>query len=514
MPPKPVVLAILDGWGHREELAHNAILAAATPHWDALWNNHPHALLDASELEVGLPVGQMGNSEVGHMNIGAGRVILQDLPRIDAAIAEDEISENPALIAFVSTLKLTGGACHLLGLFSDGGVHSHNKHLMALAALLAEQEIPVKMHLFLDGRDTPPQSALVYLKEWEARFAQNPYVSLATLSGRYYAMDRDKRWERVEKAFRAITQAQGEKAADAAAAIEESYRAGKHDEFMLPTILGEYAGIQEQDGILMANFRSDRARQLLTALVDPAFEEFARPRFPLVSAALGMVEYSEALNRYIPAMFPAQTPTHTLGEVVATAGLTQLRIAETEKYPHVTFFFNGGREEVFAGEERILVPSPAVATYDLQPEMSAPEVTDRLVAAIEAEKFDLIVVNYANTDMVGHSGLMEPVKKAVEAVDAALGRVWEAVEKKGGALLVTADHGNAEQLYDEAEAQPHTAHTLNKVPLVLACDAFSSHRYRLADGRLADIAPTVLELMGLAQPNTMTGRSLLVRISS
>ncbi len=511
MKLKPVVLCILDGWGHREELAHNAIASASTPHWDALWNAYPHALLDASELEVGLPAGQMGNSEVGHMNIGAGRVMLQDLPRIDKAIAEDEISENPALIAFVGTLKQTGGACHLMGLFSDGGVHAHLNHIMALAELLAEQEIPVKLHLFLDGRDTPPRSALAFLAQWRARFSRNPRVNIATISGRYWAMDRDKRWERVEKAFRAIVEGVGDISATAEEAIEKSYAADIGDEFILPHCIGEKSDMRPEDGILLANFRADRARQLLDTLVNPDFDAFTRPRFPLVVATLGMVEYSQHLNRYMPAMFPAESPTHTLGEVVAQAGGKQLRIAETEKYPHVTFFFNGGREEVFEGEERILVPSPKVATYDLKPEMSAPEVTDRLVEAIASGRFDLIVVNYANTDMVGHSGILEAAVKAVEAVDSALGRVWEAVKAQGGALLITADHGNAEQLFDEAEDQPHTAHTLNKVPLVLAHAAEEIKIPALQDGRLADIAPTVLDLMGLNQPTEMTGRSLLVR---
>lgn len=511
---KPVVLAVLDGWGHREAVEHNAIAAARTPHWDALWSRFPHALLDASEQQVGLPAGQMGNSEVGHMNIGAGRVILQDLPRIDQAIDEDAISENPALIAFVSTLQHTGGACHLMGLFSDGGVHSHVRHLMALAGLLAEQGVPVRLHAFLDGRDTPPKSALAYLDAWEARFARSPLVQIATVSGRYYAMDRDKRWERVEQAVRAIAEGQAAAAPSARAAIEDSYARGLNDEFILPRALAGYAGMAPQDGLLMANFRADRARQLLAALLDPGFDAFGRPRFPYVASALGMVEYSDALNRFLPALFPAETPRQTLGEVVAGAGLRQLRLAETEKYPHVTFFFNGGREEVFDGEERILVPSPKVATYDLQPEMSAPEVTDRLVEAIASGRFDLIVVNYANTDMVGHSAMMEPVIKAVETVDTALGRIWEAVAARGGALLVTADHGNAEQLFDEQENQPHTAHTLNKVPLVAAMAALEGVEDALQDGCLADIAPTVLALMELPQPPEMTGRPLLARVTA
>lgn len=507
--PKPVVLAILDGWGYREEPEHNAIHAAHTPHWDALWQHCPHALLHASEMEVGLPAGQMGNSEVGHMNIGAGRVVFQDLPRIDNAIAEDTIAENPALIAFLSTLKLSGGACHLLGLFSDGGVHAHTRHLEALAQIVSEQGITVKLHAFLDGRDTSPQSALTYLAEWESRFAGNPRVQIATITGRYYAMDRDKRWERVEKAFHAMVMGEGTRAATAKAAVEQSYAANIHDEFVLPHIIGDYGGCFTQDGLLVANFRADRIRQLLHALLDPTFDGFTRPRFPLVGKALGLVEYSATLTPFIPALFPADIPTNTLGEIVAAAGLTQLRIAETEKYPHVTFFFNGGREDVFPGEERILIPSPKVATYDMQPEMSAAEVTDRLVEAIEAERFDLIVVNYANTDMVGHSGLMEAAIKAVEAVDACLGRVLAAVQAKGGAMLITADHGNAEQLFDESSHQPHTAHTLNPVPLVLASGMHPKNSVRLRDGRLADIAPTVLDLLQLDTPTDMTGRSLL-----
>ncbi len=505
--PKPVVLAILDGWGHRQETEHNAIAAASTPHWDTLCNKYPGTLIDASEQEVGLPHGQMGNSEVGHMNIGAGRVVMQDLPRIDRAIAEDEISENPALIAFVGSLKLSGGVCHLMGLFSDGGVHSHIAHLEALARLLSEQEIMVYVHAFLDGRDTPPQSAMEYLTEWESRFAGNPRVSIATVSGRYYAMDRDKRWERVEKAYQAIVHAKGETATDAKSAVEQSYASDVVDEFVLPHVIGNYAGMHSEDGMLMANFRADRARQLMHAMVDPDFDGFARDTFPLIQVVLGMVEYSDALTPYLPAMFPAQVPEHTLGEVVADAGLTQLRIAETEKYPHVTFFFNGGREDVFDGEERILIPSPKVATYDLQPEMSAPEVTDALVDAIGRDTFDLIVVNYANTDMVGHSGKFDAVVKAVEAVDACLGRLWEAVAAQGGVLLITADHGNAEQLYDKEEGQPHTAHTLNKVPLVMAGYQGDAE---LEEGRLADIAPTILALLHLEQPSQMTGTSLIV----
>ncbi len=506
--PKPVLLCILDGWGESDDREHNAIAQAHTPHWDALRASYPFGVLSASEGDVGLPAGQMGNSEVGHMNIGAGRIVMQDLPRIDAAIADGSLAKNAALGDFIAALKKSGGTCHLLGLLSDGGVHSHQAHMMALAKAVSDAGITVAVHAFLDGRDVAPQSARGYLAACEKALAGTK-AQLATISGRYYAMDRDKRWERVAKAYTLLVDGNGPRNASWSAAVDASYAAGVTDEFVLPTALGDYAGMRDGDGVLMANFRADRARQLLHALIDLKFDGFARTRVVKFAAALGMVEYSDALNAMMPAMFGAQVLANNLGELVARAGLKQLRIAETEKYAHVTFFFNGGREESFAGEERILVPSPKVATYDLQPEMSAYEVTDKLVAAIESGKFDLIVVNYANTDMVGHSGDLSAAMKAVEAVDICLGRLAAAITKSGGAMLITADHGNAECLHDPDAGQPHTAHTLNPVPCVLVGERFKQGPQKLPTGVLADIAQTLCALLELPQPPEMTGRNLL-----
>jgi 2,3-bisphosphoglycerate-independent phosphoglycerate mutase len=503
--PRPVLLCVLDGWGERKESEDNAIALARTPVWDRLRATCPRGRLDASEGHVGLPEGQMGNSEVGHMNLGAGRVVLQDLPRIDDAFARDTIPGLPAFKEFVAALRESGGTAHILGLLSPGGVHSHQAHIAGLVRLLARENIPCAVHALLDGRDTPPASAMDYMRTF---LEEAPGARVATVTGRYYAMDRDKRWDRVEKAYKAIVAAEGAAADDPLQAIEASYAAKATDEFMLPAIIGNYRGMQDGDGLLMANFRADRAREILTALVDPAFDGFSRGRAVAFAATLGMVEYSEALNRFMTVLFPAQRLDNVLGQVLADAGLTQLRIAETEKYAHVTFFFNGGDEAVFPGEERILVPSPKVATYDLKPEMSAFEVTDRLVEAIGSGKFDFILVNFANTDMVGHTGDLQAAIKAVEAVDACLGRLDEAIRAAGGAMLITADHGNAEQMMDKAIGQPHTAHTTNLVPLILAGGRRGAAR--LADGKLADIAPTVLDLLDLEQPAEMTGKSLIV----
>ena len=507
--PRPVVLCILDGWGAGEDRPDNAIALAKTPNWDHFMASCPHALLDASEHEVGLPDGQMGNSEVGHMNIGAGRVVLQDLPRIDKAIAEGELARNPRLAAFITKLKASAGTCHVMGLLSPGGVHSHQAHLAALTNMVASAGIDVKVHAFLDGRDTPPSSARGYLERFQADIASaGPRAAIATVSGRYYAMDRDKRWERVALAYRALVDADGESAPDALSAVDAGYARGETDEFVKPTVIGDYKGMADGDGVLMANFRADRVREILSALLDPDFDGFPRPRMVAFAAALGMVEYSQHLNLFLAILFPPQNMADTLGEVVAKAGMTQLRIAETEKYAHVTFFFNGGEEREFPGESRILVPSPKIATYDLKPEMSAYEVTDRLVEAIDSGAFDFVVVNYANTDMVGHSGDLAATIKAVEAVDRCLGRLAEAVERAGGTLLITSDHGNAEMMRDPSTGQPHTAHTLNPVPVIL----FNPPKGMggLLDGRLADVAPTILKLLGLPQPEIMTGRSLLL----
>ena len=498
----PVMLTILDGWGYREDATNNAIAQADTPHWDSLMAECPHSLIDASEMEVGLPTGQMGNSEVGHMNIGSGRVMLQDLPRIDTAIAEGSLAKEPAITKTIEVLKQTGGDLHLLGLLSDGGVHSHQAHISAVSAIFAEHDIKVWVHAFLDGRDTPPQSAARYLEQ----FDETDTIKLATMGGRFYAMDRDNRWDRVEPAYRAIVEAKGEQASDALSALKASYEGEVFDEFVQPTVLGNYNGMKDGDGLMMCNFRADRAREILHALVDDSFEGFQRKK-PAFSRIVGMVEYSTALNRWVEMVYPPETPKNVLGEVLEAAGKTQLHIAETEKYAHVTFFFNGGREQEFEGETRILIQSPDVKTYDEKPEMSAPEVTDALVEAIESGAYDFIVVNYANTDMVGHTGNLAAATKAVEAVDACLGRLKTAIAAAGGAMIITADHGNAETMIDEKTGGAHTAHTLNKVPMILYAPTHEVNKVR--DGRLADLAPTALALMELDKPDEMTGDSLL-----
>lgn len=503
---RPVVLCILDGWGLRAERADNAIALARAPQWEAMTADRPCARLEASERHVGLPDGQMGNSEVGHMNLGAGRRVLQDLPRIDRAVETGELARNPALIDMLQALKAAGGRVHLMGLLSPGGVHAHQDQMAALARIIGDSGTPVLVHAFLDGRDTPPKSAGPYLDAFQAAA---PSAPIASVSGRYYAMDRDGNWDRVEPAYRAMVAGEGPRAPSARAALETAYSAGTGDEFVTPTVIGSYTGFRPGDAIVMANFRADRARQILEALTAPDFDGFARGPAPELSAAVGMVSYSSALDARLRTLFPPEGLKNVMGAVLAERGLTQLRIAETEKYAHVTFFFNGGEERVFPGEERILVPSPKVATYDLKPEMSALEVTDKLVEAIASDRFDFIVVNYANTDMVGHSGDLDAAIKAVETVDACLGRLRRAVEDAGGALIVTADHGNAEQMRDPATGQAHTAHSTNPVPFVLV--GAGAEIAGLDDGVLADVAPTCLELMGVEQPKEMTGRSLIAR---
>jgi 2,3-bisphosphoglycerate-independent phosphoglycerate mutase len=500
------MLVILDGWGWREDGDDNAVAAAHTPAFDALWSSCPHALLRTSGLDVGLPAGQMGNSEVGHLNIGAGRVVMQDLPRIDQVVADGSIAQLPALKDLIAALKASGGTCHLMGLLSPGGVHSHQDHAVALARILAGAGIPVAIHAFTDGRDTAPKAAPEFLARFEAATSGLPGLRIATVTGRYFAMDRDQRWDRTRAAYAAMAEGEGARAASAQAAIAAAHAAGTTDEFVPPTVIGDYAGMADGDGLLCFNFRADRVRQILTAFLDPAFAGFPRRRAIRFAAAAGMTEYSEALNAHLATLFAPQSMADILGEVVAKAGLRQLRMAETEKYPHVTYFLNGGQEAPFPGEDRILVPSPKVATYDLQPEMSAPELTDRAVAAIGAGTYDLIVLNYANPDMVGHTGSFEAARRAVEAVDAGLGRIAAAIRAAGGALFVTADHGNAEQMRDPLTGGPHTAHTTNPVPALLMGGPAGMG---LADGRLADIAPTLLALLGIAQPAAMTGRCLL-----
>ncbi|HXC90456.1 MAG TPA: 2,3-bisphosphoglycerate-independent phosphoglycerate mutase [Stellaceae bacterium] len=505
--PRPVVLCILDGWGERSGAADNAIETAHMPVWRRLMARWPHARLQASEHYVGLPDHQMGNSEVGHTNIGAGRLVMQDLPRIDTAIASGEMAHMPALHDFAARLKESGGCAHVLGLLSPGGVHSHQRQIAALARIVAEAGVPVAIHAFLDGRDTPPKAALAYLKDFEDDLAGLENLRVFTICGRYFAMDRDRRWDRVEKAYGVIVDGRGEAAADAASAVAAAYRRGETDEFVAPTAIAGYRGMRDGDGLLIANFRADRVREIATALLDPGFSDFDRPRRIGFAAALGLVEYSTELNRFLATLFPPEDLADTLGEVVSKAGLRQLRIAETEKYAHVTFFLNGGRETTFPGEERILVPSPRVATYDQQPEMSAVEVTDKVVEAIAAGHFDVIVLNYANADMVGHTGRLDAAVRAVETVDTCLGRLTAAVQQAGGTLVVTADHGNAETMRDPETGEPHTAHTLNPVPfLVVNPPAAVAH---LEDGRLADVAPTLLDILGLGQPAAMTGHSLI-----
>jgi len=502
---RPVMLVVLDGWGWRDETADNAVRQAHTPVFDRLWAAGPRAFLRTSGRDVGLPPGQMGNSEVGHLNIGAGRVVMQDLPRIGDAIASGEIAHAPALQNLIASLKQSGGTCHLLGLVSPGGVHSHQDHVAALARILDEAGVPAVVHAFTDGRDTPPQSAADDLRRLAA--ALPPSVPIATVSGRYYAMDRDKRWERVKRAYDVLVDAEGPRFPDAQAVIADAYANKLYDEFVVPAAVGAYRGMKDGDAILCFNFRADRVREILGALLDPAFDGFPRRRALRFAAAVGMAQYSDALDRRMQTIFPPQTFPNILGEVTAAAGRTQLRMAETEKYPHVTYFLNGGREEPYPGEDRIMVPSPKVATYDLQPEMSAPELTDKAVAAISSGKYDLIVLNFANPDMVGHTGSLPAAIKAVETVDAGLGRIADAIAKAGGSLLVTADHGNCELMRDPETGGPHTAHTTNPVPLLLVGGGHAT----LADGRLADLAPTLLALMDVPQPKDMTGTSLLRR---
>ncbi len=503
MTTRPVMLVILDGFGWREEQADNAVRLAKTPSFSALWQSCPHAFLHTSGRDVGLPPGQMGNSEVGHLNIGAGRVVKQELVRIGDAVADGSIARAPAFTDLVAALKPSGGTCHLMGLVSPGGVHSHQDHAAALAGYLHDAGVKTVVHAFTDGRDTPPQSAgedLIRLQK-----ALPDGVPIATVVGRYFAMDRDKRWDRVAQAYNAIVEAEGARYPDAMAALKAAYDAGKFDEFVPASVIGGYAGMQDGDAVLCFNFRADRVREILTPMVDPGFDGFPRKRMPKLSAAVGMTRYSDALAPFMGVLFAPETLHNILGEVVANAGKTQIRMAETEKYPHVTYFLNGGREVAYAGEERTMVASPKVATYDLQPEMSAPELTDKAVAAIDSGQYDLLVLNFANPDMVGHTGVLSAAIKAVETVDTGLGRIADAIKRQGGALLVTADHGNCEMMKDPETGGPHTAHTTNPVPVLL----MGGGAVGIQDGRLADLAPTLLDLMGIAQPMEMTGRSII-----
>ncbi|HHT68187.1 MAG TPA: 2,3-bisphosphoglycerate-independent phosphoglycerate mutase [Firmicutes bacterium] len=506
---KPTALIILDGFGLSDAVEGNATKEANTPTVDWLRENAPQAHLSASGESVGLMDGQMGDSNVGHLNIGAGRIVYQDVVRISKSIRDGDFFSNSTLVSSMEHAKQTGGALHLMGLVSPGGVHSHTDHLYALVQMAKDHGLNrVFIHAFLDGRDVPPSSAHEYLAALEAELERIGVGEVATISGRYYAMDRDKRWERVEKAYQALL-GQGRTATGSAEAIREAYALGETDEFVIPTVLtrdGKAIGpIQDGDSVFFFNFRADRAREISWALVNEAFDGFDRGK-KLDIAYATMTQYDAELD--VPFAFTPQNLSNTLGEYVSSLGKTQLRIAETEKYAHVTFFFNGGVETPNPGEERILVPSPSVATYDLKPEMSAPEVTERVVAEVNKGTFDLIVLNYANCDMVGHTGVFEAAVKAVEAVDTGLGKVLEAIKKQGGTAIITADHGNCEQMVDPESAEPYTAHTTNLVPVWL----FNAPaNYSLKSGILADLAPSLLDLMNIPKPIEMTGESLIVK---
>ncbi len=502
---KPVVLCILDGWGLRRARPANAPALAATPVFDRLIATCPSARLITHGPDVGLPAGQMGNSEVGHMNIGAGRVVETELVRIDNAIADGSFRTNPALRAFITALRATGGTAHLMGLVSDGGVHGHTGHARAAIAALGQAGIPVAFHAITDGRDVAPATALSHLRDLERDLPETAVI--ATVSGRYFAMDRDNRWERVALAHAAMIRATGLHATDAHAAVRAAIDRGESDEFIRPTVLPGHKAVQAGDGFFCLNFRADRARQLLRAIAEPGFSAFDTGPRPALAAILGMAEYSKALKARMGAMFPKQQIVNTLGAWVAKHGLRQFRLAETEKYAHVTFFLNGGREPPEPGEDRFMPASPRVATYDLRPEMSAVEVTEAFVAAI-GTGYDLIVTNYANPDMVGHTGDLSAAIRACEAVDKGLAQVVPALEQAGGAMILTADHGNCETMTDPETGGPHTAHTTNPVPVVLFGGPGGA---RLHHGRLADLAPTVLDLMGLPKPAEMTGESLIRR---
>lgn len=503
MPKKPLVLCILDGWGLSDKPEYNAIAQGRTPNYDRLWQACPHTTLRTDGLAVGLPEGQFGNSEVGHTNIGAGRIVMQDLPRITLAAEDGSLAANPALGGFMAALKQSGGAAHLMGLVSDGGVHAHQNHIVALAKILSDNGIKTFVHIFTDGRDTPPNSAAGYVEKFIHDLP--PSAVIATVTGRFYAMDRDNRWERVSQAFDAIAHGKGIVRTDAPAAIQAGYAAGETDEFIKPCVISGYAGMKPEDGILSANFRSDRIREILQALLFIDFDKFDRSGYTPVKNTATMTVYADYFAPYVKVLFEPQSMDDIFGEVVARAGLNQLRAAETEKYPHVTFFFNGGREQPFDGEDRLLVASPKVATYDLQPEMSAYELTEKLLEKLPQQ--DVVILNFANPDMVGHTGSLPAAIKAVEAVDTCLGRVADAVEKLGGVLIVIADHGNAEQMFDEKTGQPHTAHTTNPVPCILF--GYRGNLSLRHGGVLADVAPTMLNILGLQQPAAMGGRSLL-----
>lgn len=506
MSVSPVALVILDGWGINDSCENNAACQARTPVLDKLRQEWPTSRIGTSGADVGLPDGQMGNSEVGHLNIGAGRIIYQDLSRITRAIEDGSFDENPALMRACERVAESGGKLHLLGLLSDGGVHSHNTHLYALVRLAQKAGVKdVCIHAFLDGRDTPPKSGQGYLEQLETELSAIGLGRVATITGRYWAMDRDNRWDRVEKAWQALVLGIGKSASSSQEAIAAAYAADLTDEFVEPCVIGEAGTIDDSDAAIFFNFRADRAREMTRALALDAFDGFERSKAPQLVDYVCLSEYDETFG--LPIAFSAETYPDILSDVVSDAGLKQLRIAETEKYAHVTFFFNGGVEKAWPGEDRVLIPSPQdVATYDQKPAMSAVAVTDEVVKRVEQGEYHLIILNYANCDMVGHTGILDAAVEAVETVDTCLGRVVEAVVSAGGKLLITSDHGNCEQMVDE-QGRPHTAHTSNQVPLVFVDS--QSQKQTIDDGILADLAPTILQLLGLSQPQAMSGRSLL-----
>ncbi|HHX95059.1 MAG TPA: 2,3-bisphosphoglycerate-independent phosphoglycerate mutase [Clostridia bacterium] len=508
---KKVILTILDGWGMSCSTEGNAIAGANTPNFTGLWEAYPSTCLRASGEAVGLPEGQMGNSEVGHLNIGAGRVVYQEFTRISKAIREGEFFENQVLVKAFRTAREKGKSLHLMGLLSDGGVHSHIEHLFALLDMARQFELPnVYVHAFLDGRDVPPDNAREYIEQLEDRMQELKVGKIATVMGRYYAMDRDNRWERIEKAYTAMVGGEGLMAATASAAVTQSYEEKVTDEFVRPTVVVDEAGnptavVEPEDVIIFYNFRADRARQLTRAFVEKNFDKFERVKGYLNPFFVCMTQYHKDIPA--PIAFPPQNLVHTLGEILAHHNLKQLRIAETEKYAHVTFFFNGGVEEPNPGEDRILVPSPKVATYNLQPEMSAPEVTEKVLEAIANDAYDVIILNFANPDMVGHTGIYEAAVKAVETVDECVGRIAGAVREKGGVMIITADHGNAEVMV-EKDGGAHTAHTTDEVPFILVNDGLKNCELR-EGGALEDIAPTILSVLDIPKPDEMTGKSLI-----
>ncbi|QUM83182.1 MULTISPECIES: 2,3-bisphosphoglycerate-independent phosphoglycerate mutase [unclassified Moritella] len=502
---KTIALIIMDGWGHRLDQKDNAIANAKTPILDKLWQDYPSMLISSSGLDVGLPDGQMGNSEVGHVNIGAGRIVYQNLTKIDKAIGDGEFYQNPALVKAVDAAVANDKAVHILGLASPGGVHSHDDQILAMIELAAKQgATKVYLHAFLDGRDTPPRSAQGTLEKCDAKFAEVGVGRTATLIGRYFAMDRDNRWDRVEEAYELFTQGKSQYKADTAlSGLEAAYARDENDEFVKATVIGEAAPISDGDAVIFMNFRADRAREITRAFVDTDFTGFKRSVTPKLADFVMLTEYAATIDTSIA--FPSDKLVNTLGSMLEQQNKTQLRISETEKYAHVTFFFNGGVEDSFTGEDRELIPSPPVATYDLQPEMNSEMLTDKLVAAIESEKYDVIICNYPNGDMVGHTGVFDAAVKACEAVDQSIGRVVEALEKVGGECLITADHGNAEMMINPETGGVHTAHTNLPVPLIY----FGRDAEPAETGRLCDLAPTMLTLLGQEIPAEMTGKNLM-----